>query len=85
MIKVRERFPNFIDPGEDYNFWEGEFDSLFEVFNCELVERWKIKLGDKFARIAINSYPDPTGILIDDYMLTVYDKKNNTYNIGRIK
>jgi len=85
MIKVTERFPNFVDPGKNHKFWEDEFDNLFEVFNCELVERWKNKLGDKFTRIAINPHPDPTGVLIDDYILTIYDSENNVYNIAKVK
>ena len=84
MIKVTERFPNFVDPGDDYRCWTGEFETLSEVFNCELVEKWKIKLGNKFTGIAINEYPDPTGVWIGDYMLSIYDKEN-VYNIAQIK
>ena len=86
MIKVTERIPNFVDPGDDYKYWESEFKTLFEVFGCELAERWRKKLGDNFSRMAINAYSDPTGIWINDgYMLTVYDKENTTYNIAWIK
>lgn len=84
MIKVIERFPNFVDPGDDYKHWTGEFETLSEVFNCELAEKWKIKLGDEFIRIAINEYPDSSGLWIGDYMLSVYDKEN-VYNIANIR
>lgn len=45
MIKVKERFPNFVDPGDDHEYWEGEFETLFEAFDCELAKRWVDKLG----------------------------------------
>ena len=86
MIIVRERFPNFVDPGDDYEYYERVFDNMEQVFECELVERWKNKLGDEFGRMCINNYPDPTGVsVVECGMLTIYDKKNTTYNIAYIK
>lgn len=87
MIKVRERFPNFVDPGDDHQYWEGEFETIMQVFFCELVQRWKGKLGDTFSRIAINAYPDPSGVWVDDgaYMLTVYDREDTVYNIAWVR
>ena len=87
MIKVKERFPNFVDPGDDHKYWSGEFETLFEVFECELVKRWKDKLGKSFRRICINHYPDPSGIYIEGsgMMLTLYDKENTAYNIANIR
>ena len=77
MIIVIERVPNFVDLGDDYERYDRIFDNMEQVFECELVQRWKDKLGDEFGHVCVNNHPDPTGVsVVECGMLAVYDKED---------
>jgi hypothetical protein len=90
MIIIKERWPHFVDKGDDYILFEETVSTIKDVYKSELVTRWEKRLGQLMS-VDITAVGDPSFTLhhsikndMVQFELTVTDSERHKYHIANL-